>query len=481
MMNAPPIPAELWDKIPPEARAALLVVLSGYEARVRALEARVAELERRLGQNSSNSSTPPSADPPGAPSPVAKKPTGRRTGGQPGHKGHSRQRLPEDRVDHVIPLVPDRCERCRAPLPEEAVPADPEPTWHQVAELPPVLAVVTEFRGHARTCPCCGHVTRAAIPAEVAADAFGPRLAAALSYLAGCQHVSQRGLEALALDLFGVPLSLGAVNRLQDQVCAALQAPHREAAAEVRAAAVKNVDETSWKLGKRLRWLWLATTRRASYFLIQPGRGRDQLEALLGREPPGVIGSDRFSAYGGLPLGQRQLCWAHLKRDFQAMAERGGQAGRVGEGLLAEVGRLFDGWHRYRGGGWTWGRLRHLVFQRVRPAVEGWLIEGAGCGCEKAERTCVNLLGDGPALWTFARVAGVEPTNNAAERALRPAVLRRKRSYGSQSEGGCRFGERLLTVIQTLRQGGRAVLDYLADTLNAHRHGLPALPLLSPT
>jgi transposase len=481
MTSEPPIPAELWDKIPPEAQAALLLVVGQYEDRVRLLEGRVAELERRLGQNSSNSSAPPSADPPSAPSPVVKKPTGRKTGGQPGHKGHSRQRLPEGRVDHVIALVPDRCDGCGQALPAEAGPADPEPAWHQVAELPRVLAVVTEFQGHARACPCCGRVTRAAIPAEVTADAFGPRLAAALSYLAGCQHVSQRGLEAVAQDLFGVPLSLGAVNRLQGQVGAALETPHREAGAEVRAAAVKNVDETSWKLGKRLRWLWLAATGRASYFVIQAGRGRDQLKALLGREPSGVIVSDRFSAYGGLPLRQRQLCWAHLKRDFRAMAERGGAAGRVGLGLLAEVGRLFDGWHGYRGGGLTWGQLRHLVSRRVRPAVEGWLIEGAGCGCERTERTCVNLLEDGPALWAFARVEGVEPTNNAAERGLRPAVLRRKRSYGSHSEGGCRFVERLLSVIQTLRQGGRAVLGYLTDALKAHRHGLPAPPLLSPT
>ncbi|MGL4553690.1 MAG: IS66 family transposase [Gemmataceae bacterium] len=323
MTNVPPIPAELWDRVPPEAQAALLLVVGQYEARIRPLEARAVELERRLGRNSSNSSAPPSADPPSAPSPVVKRPTGRKTGGQPGHNGHSRPRLPEGRVDHVIPLVPDRCEDCGHALPAGASATDPEPTWHQVAELPRVLAVVTEFQGHARSCPCRRHVTRAAIPAEVTADAFGPRLAAALSYLAGRQHVSQRGLEAVASDLFGVPLSVGAVNALQSQVSAGLQVRHQEA----RAAAVKDADETSWKVGKRLRWLWVATTSRVSCFLIQAGRGRDQLQALPGPEPSGVTGSDRFSAYGGLPLGQRQLCWAHLKRDFKAIAERGGAAG----------------------------------------------------------------------------------------------------------------------------------------------------------
>jgi transposase len=162
--------------------------------RIADLEREVHDLKQRLGLNASNSSLPPSANPPAAPPLVVKKPTGRKTGGQPGHPGHQRLRLPAARVQHVIALVPSQCEACQAPLPQQPSAADPEPVWHQFAELPRVSAVVTEFQGHARTCPGCGHVTRESIPAAIRAHAFGPRLAAVLSYLSGSHYVSQRGL-----------------------------------------------------------------------------------------------------------------------------------------------------------------------------------------------------------------------------------------------------------------------------------------------
>src|SRR5262249_44382876 len=157
---------------------------------------------------------------------------------------------------HVIPLIPTHCEACQAPLPQQPSAGDPEPTWHQFAELPKVSAVVTEFQGHARTCPCCGHLTREAIPAEIRAHAFGPRLAATLSYLAGSQYVSQRGLEDVSEVVFGVPLSLGSVTALQGQMSQALEPGHQHIAEEVRAAPVKNADETGWKQAGGKRWLW---------------------------------------------------------------------------------------------------------------------------------------------------------------------------------------------------------------------------------
>src|SRR5829696_5261716 len=186
--------------------------------RIAQLEQQVRALEARLGQNASNSSVPPSANPPSAPKPVVKKRTGKPTGGQPGHRGQSRLRLPPERVQHTIALVPSQCERCQAPLPAQPGPDDPEPSWDQFAELPRLAAVVTEFQGHARTCACCGHVTRERIPAEIRAHTFGPRLSAVLGYLQGSHHVSHRGLEEIAEVVFGVPLSLGSVTALQEQL-----------------------------------------------------------------------------------------------------------------------------------------------------------------------------------------------------------------------------------------------------------------------
>jgi transposase len=447
--------------------------------RIAQLEQQVQDLTARLGQNASNSSLPPSANPPSAPKPVVKKRTGRLTGGQPGHPGLSRVRLPAARVGHVIPLIPSHCERCQAPLPTQPGPDDPPPSWHQLAELPRLAAVVTEFQGHARTCTGCGHVTRERIPAEICAHSFGPRLAAALAYLSGCQHLSQRGLEEVVEALFDVPMSVGSINALQEQLSRALASPHQEIAQAVQEATVKHIDETGWKQAGQPRWLWTVVSAGAVYFLIQARRGAAALRNTLGGLLHGVICSDRWSAYQVVPLERRQICWAHLKRDFQAMAERDGEAGQVGEGLLFQTEILFGLWYLVRDG----TRRRRWLQQQLewlRPQVQALLAQGAGCACASTAGTCAKILEVEPALWTFARVAGLEPTNNAAERALRPAVLRRKRSFGNHSEAGCLYISRLLSVVQTLRAQGHPILEYLHTALKAENQGLP-IPSLFPT
>jgi transposase len=447
--------------------------------RIEQLEQQVQDLTARLGQNASNSSLPPSANPPSAPKPVVKKRTGRRTGGQPGHPGLSRVRLPAARVAHVIPLIPSHCEHCQAPLPTQPGPSDPPPSWHQLAELPRLAAVVTEFQGHARTCTGCGHVTRERIPTEIRAHSFGPRLAAALAYLSGCQHLSQRGLEEVVEALFDVPMSVGSINALQEQLSRALASPHQEIAHAVQEATVKHIDETGWKQAGQPCWLWTVVSAGAVYFLIQARRGAVALRNTLGGLLNGVICSDRWSAYQVVPLERRQICWAHLKRDFQAMAERDGEAGQVGEGLLLQTEILFGLWYLVRDG----TRRRRWLQQQLkwlRPHFQALLTQGAGCACASTAGTCAKILEVEPALWTFASVAGLEPTNNAAERALRPAVLRRKRSFGNHSEAGCLYISRLLSVVQTLRAQGRPILEYLHTALKAERQGLP-IPSLFAT
>jgi transposase len=448
--------------------------------RIAELEQQVRDLQAQAGKNSTNSSIPPSANPPDAPKPVVKQPTGRKTGGQPGHPGQARLRLPPERITHVIPLIPDRCEHCQAPLPAQAGPGDPEPSWHQVAELPRLAAVVTEFQGHARTCACCGHVTQERIPAEIRAETFGERLTAALAYLSGCQHVSQRGLEDVAESLFDVPVSLGSINMLQEQMSQALTPAHEEIAQVVQQAAVKHVDETGWKQAGQKRWLWTAVTASAVYFLVRLGRGAKALHSVLGQVIRGVVCSDRWTTYQRIPLKQRQICWAHLKRDFQAMVDRGGAGAGIGQDLLDCTTILFGLWYKVRDGTrsrrWLAGQV-----ERLRGEVQALLTQGVACACAETAGTCAKMLEVEEAFWTFARVKGMEPTNNAAERALRPAVLRRKRSFGNQSEAGCAYVGRLLSVVQTLKLQGRPVLDYLQTAVEAHRHGLPIPKLFSTT
>jgi transposase len=455
------------------------VRIAQLEKRVAELEATVRDLLQRLGQNASNSSLPPSANPPAAPKPVVKEPTGNKPGGQPGHEPHQRLRLPPERVQEVVRYVPPTCQRCQQPLPAEAGPHDPEPTWHQVAELPAITAIITEHQGHARTCPSCGTVTRAVIPADIRAHGIGPRLAGVMAYLSGARHDSKRGVEEVVETVFGVPIGLGTVAAVEQEVSAALAPAHAEAVAAVRTAPVKNADETGWKQAGRLCWLWTAVSSGVACFLIHARRGAAGLTALLGETIEGVVCSDRWGAYNRLGVRQRQLCWAHLVRDFQAMVDRGGPGKAIGEELLLFAEDVFHDWYRVRDGTLSRASLRTYIDEQ-RPWLRDVLARGSACGCAKTAAVCRGLAALEPALWAFTRHEGVEPTNNAAERALRPAVLWRRRSFGCHSAGGCRFVERMLTAVQTLRLQERGVIDYLADAITAHRQGLPA-PKLLPT
>ena len=242
----------------------------------------------------------------------------------------------------------------------------------------------------------------------------------------------------------------------------------------MRPAPVKNVDETGWKQAGQKRWLWAAVTSTAALFVIHLRRGAVGLQALLGEAVPGLIGSDRWSAYQAIPVKRRQVCWAHLRRDFRAMIDRGGAAKAIGEELLFHADMLFELWYKVRDGTRSRRWLRKPIKGWLRAEVRGLLGQGAACSCAKTAGVCAGILKLEPALWTFARREGIEPTNNAVERALRPAVIKRKRSFGSHSEAGCRFVGRLLSVTQTLRLRQRCVLDYLVEALIAHRHGLPA-------
>lgn len=455
------------------------------DKRIAALERRVAELETlvrnlhdRLATNATNSGMPPSANPPQAPKPVTKKRTGKKPGAQPGHPPQLRRRLPPERLHKVVPFVPSHCSRCLEPLPANPGPDDSEPTWHQVAELPKMAARISEYQGHYRTCPCCGLLNHAAIPQDIKTHSIAPRLAATLAYLAGSHHVSKRGLEEICADVFDVPVSLGTISHLEAQMSEALAEPHAEAVQAVRAAEVKNVDETSWKVAGKLCWLWLAATQTVAAFVIHARRGLEGFAALLGAQAQGWVGSDRWSVYAALPPWQRQICWAHLKRDFQKLIDRGGAAERLGRKLQRLAERVFEQWHLFRGG--TIDR-RELALRLDADIGElhRLLQSGRRCADGKAARFCLNLQEIEVGLWQFVAEEGIEPTNNHAERLLRRGVLWRKNAFGCVSARGCRFVERLLTVVQTRRLQGQGVVRYLHEALEAHRNGLPVPSLLA--
>lgn len=437
----------------------------------------IRELQDRLNQNASNSSLPPSANPPQAPPPVRKQPTGRKPGGQPGHPPHLRERLPPERLTQpVVHYRPTTCAVCQHALPAQPAADDPEPRWHQVVELAPVPVEVTEYQAHARTCPDCGQLTWAKIPDDIRAHSCGPRLTATVAYLSAELHASKRAIEAFADTVLQAPLALGTVSNLEQEVSAALAAAHTEAQQAVQVAPAKNVDETGWKQAGRRRWLWGAATARVVCFVITATRGAEGLVTLLGQKVRGVIASDRWSAYGQLLLGQRQLCWAHLQRDFQKLVDRGGPSAEYGTLGLEAVQTLFTAWHRYRGGG-RYAEM-YLTLDALRQRVRVWLGRGTSCADAKTATFCQNLLDVEPALWTFLTHADVEPTNNHIERLLRKGVLWRKNAFGCHSAAGCLFVERILTVTQTLRLQQRPVLEFLYQSLVAHRSGATAPKLI---
>jgi transposase len=306
---------------------------------------------------------------------------------------------------------------------------------------------------------------------------FGPRTQATVAYLAGRLGISQRDVAELLAALFHLDISLGSVAALEHQVSAAVAAPVAEAVAYVQQQPVVNADETGWREGTQRRWLWTAVTPLVSVFLVLATRGKAGAQTLLGATYGGIVGSDRWSGYTWVDPTRRQVCWAHLLRDFAAFVERGGEAARVGQAVLDVSAQIFGLWHRVRDG--TLPRTAFVqAMAPLQAPVEQVLMDGTALEHAKTRRACENMLKLARALWTFVAVDGVEPTNNAAERALRRAVIWRRRSFGTQSADGSRFAERLLTVVTTLRQQERDVLDYLTVACAAALAGLPAPSLL---
>jgi transposase len=446
------------------------------EKRVAQQDERIAQLERRLGRSSRNSSQPPSADPPSAPPRRGKDSSGRKPGGQPGHEGKGRPLLPAWAVDEVVDHWPSAC-GCGHVFAEQELVGDGDPARHQVEELPPITVTITEHRCQHVRCPDCGRRARGALPAGEVAGAFGPRYQAAIAVLSVRNRISRRDTVELCEQLFGSRICTGTVDAILARVSDALAEPYADLLDHVRAAKHINMDETGWRLKGAQRTLWGAFTERHAVLAIAPDRGEDHARDLLA-DTTAIVTSDRWWAYNHLPLARRQICWAHLQRDFQAHAEGIRGERELGQRGLEICDELFWAWEIYQHTG-----QRHELQRRIRALqrrLKPLLRQHRG----KAPRYrygrgfARNLLKTWPALWTFAKRAGVQPTNTHAERALRGAVIYRKLSLGSQSEPGERRTERLLSAHTTCRLQRRSLHAYLIDALAAHTRGDP-VPLLA--
>lgn len=465
-----------------QGREAVVEVLLAMDRRIAQLEAhvarqdeRIAKLERQLNRSSKNSSQPPSADGPSVPA-RSKDPSGRRRGGQLGHEGKGRPFLPAWAVDEVIEHWPGRCS-CGHVFAESEHVALGEPMRHQVEELPVITVNVTEHRAQRVRCPGCGGPVRGELPHEASRSAFGPRLQAAIATLSVRNRISRRDAVELAEQLFGSRISTGTVDAILSRIGEALADPHADLLEQLRLSRAVNMDETGWRTAGERRALWGVFDDRHAYLHVAENRHEDHAKELLA-DTKAIVTSDRWWAYSHLPLARRQLCWAHLKRDFAAHSEGLGAEKEFGERGLELCERVF----------WAWEVFKHTADRKAlqltirslqreyKPVIRGYAARRArNRHCRGMAR---NLLKAWPALWTFAKHPGLEPTNNHAERALRSAVIYRKLSLGSQSETGELRTARLLSAHTTCRLQERSLFVYLTEAISAHARGDP-VPLLN--
>jgi transposase len=437
-------------------------LIAQQQEQIRQLQQQLADTQARLNVNSSNSSLPPSSDRFGVkrrPPPPPDQPRKKR-GGQAGHLRQQRPLVPPGQVSETIPCKPATCRRCGQPLAGN----DPTPLRHQVAELPVVVPHVVEYQRHRLICPCCHTSTCGTLPPGIKGH-FGPRLEATLALLAGRYRLGLRPVVALAAELWGLDISTGLVSKLRQRTAEALLLPWLQVALYVRQQHV-NIDETPWRENKKRAYLWAAVTPLAALFRIASGRTAVIAQQLLGKRYAGVATCDRLKSYWWIK--RLQWCWAHLRRDFQAMIDRGQPGKAIGESLLKQSNRLFHLWHQFREGQLSRGGFQTAV-RPVRAAVRRVLQRGSKSRCRQTAGTCKELLGHEDWLWTFVEVEGVQPTNNEAERTERHGVLWRKTSAGTESAPGSRFVERVLTVVHTCWRQGKKVLDYLSACIEAWR------------
>lgn len=457
--------------------AALKVRISEQDARIVALTKQVELLTELLNRNSKNSHLPPSSDGPGSSGGAAgtgRPKSERKRGGQKGHRGSYRELLPTERVETFVELFPEVCLGCAHSLPRVI---DIAACRYQQLELRDHRPHVTEWRRHEVRCERCGSWTRAAHDStKIPSSAFGPCLTAVVAMLTGAYHLSRRKAQKLLSELFGISVSLGAISTMEKRASEALASAHKEALREVQYAAVKHTDATSWTRGGKLMSLWTLACASATAYQIFADGCRDTIVSMFGPRC-GILVSDRATVFGFWAMALRQICHAHLLRKFVAFSERAGPGGGIGRELLELSALMFEYWHGFKDGLLSRQELQ-VWLGPVQRDIERVLQRGAAADIERLSGSCADILAHRAALWTFVTRDGVEPTNNHGELQLRDFVLWRKRSFGTQSERGERFAERVMTAVRTARKQGKDVLDFVVRSITALLDGAPPPRLL---
>lgn len=459
-------------------------------------EKQIADLERQLAgrkKNSTNSSKPPSSDGlAGEQRPRGRKhKSKRKPGGQPGHPGHHRRLIPTAEVDAIEVLLPKQCGNCGDSLPQTPgkVTTEGESRRHQVTELPPVKAYITEYQFPNVVCGSCGKATHAPLPEEIVGH-FGPQLTALIAYWTVVCRLPRRLVEAMLADVLGIEIGLGSTQKAWEEVSQAVAQPVQQLQEQLPREAVLNVDETGWRTNGDKRWIWALVAKQFVFYVVASTRGAEVLVSLLGAVYRGILCSDRWVVYLTYHSGRMQLCWAHLKRNILGIAEdaRSPSAQQFCRDALAIVARLFRLWYRFRGDlrdrrGNPQPLDRRQLIEKSTP-LQKKLFALAQAHLDDTDREVRNMATamfiHFERLFTFLEEEGVEPTNNVAERILRTAVQWRKISFGNRSRTGEIATARLLTVAQSCKRQQRHVLNYLTDAVLCHRRQAVAPSLLPP-
>lgn len=436
------------------------------------LEKRIEELERLLGMNSKNSSKPPSSDPLGM-SAVLSKRRRKKRGARKGHEPHLRKLLPQKFVKKHFHLKPEMC-TCGCKNLEET---NEEPQRHQIVDIPKILPFVIEYVQHISRCKDCGALVYMPLSDDIKRQHFGAGVLAMVAILTGRLNTSKRKALTMMNEVFSIPMSLGGLSNCEAQLTNMLQQPYNEVAEHAREQNIAHADETGWPRGNREKgWLWVFCCNATAFFMVHANRSQQAARKLMG-DFSGKLVTDRYNAYNFYKL-IRQICWAHLKRDFKAISEDKGAIGKIGEELHGLAKKILKMRRRVRDGTLQWETFQRRM-PKLEKRVESLLKNGARFD-DKLGGKCRNILKHKKYLWTFVRDQRVEPTNNFAERIVRQGVLWRKSSFGTQSERGARYVERILTACATCYLQGRSVIEYLRNVCHCHLNGLPAPSLIKP-
>jgi transposase len=423
---------------------------------------RIAELEEKINKNSKNSSTPPSKD---------RKPNKDDTkkGDRKSRKGINRSPMPPEKVDYFVNCILAHCPDCGS----DQLNKEEKFESLQQVELPEVKAIVTQFDCFRYTCTCCSSRSTASLPKGIPNSAFGPRLMSLIATLTGALHLAKRDVITLLEDLYGIDICEGSIINVEERVANAIDAVYKRIHSVVtKSILCKHFDESSWRDQGRNCYVWVAGTNQAVCFKIDASRSKKAFLNFVGTLTPSPVVTDRYAVYNDTSENH-QYCLAHLIRDFRKYSERKGDDGKMGLAIEKELQKACKIHKRYRQEEIPL-KTRDRLLQNSRKRLENRIYDGLANGSDDFAKFCESILDRFEKIWVFMKFADVEPTNNLAERDLRRIVLWRKKSYGTRSERGQRFVEKISSICGTLKRAKKKIMEFLGNAVSAFYSGMEA-------